>query len=167
MIPLMPMLTVRRLNISDIQRFPFISIWKNRFHNFDISMSIGIGIEPDYSTEYQIYDNIKKHCKENGVTVDPTEMQKVLDYLGSDPHFICDTAARTVYNTPFRGNHALITFVEGLYGVHLSDAQSTAESVGLTLVTQEQRGRTLCLHNGSVTVSVDGDGCIDGIISYG
>jgi len=122
---------------------------------------------PSYWCEHRISSEIRKHCLETGVPVDPVEAQKVLDYIGSEPTFIYDTTLHTTYGTVFRGPHALITFVEGLYGVHIDDAKATAECVGLSITTERERGRELILCEGNITVTLDRDGCVDGIVSYG
>ena len=120
-------------------------------------MQSGFGNRPAYHTEDFISKQIQTHCKEAGIKVNPVEAQKVIDYLGNDPHY--------VYGATFNGNHALISLIKGLQGVHLSEALKTAAALGITLVTN--RRRCLTLWEGHVTVLCDDNGCIEDIIEYG
>lgn len=127
--------------------------------------ALELGPRPCYHVEDFISSQIKKHCKEAGVPVDPAEAQRVIDHLGVDPNYIYDTCLYT--KSYFNADHALIRLIEGLRGVHFADAKHTASALGVTLVTSEERGRCLTLWDNHVTVDLDDDECIVGIEGYG
>lgn len=128
---------------------------------------IELGPRPNYNTEDFISRQIKEHCKASGIPVDPIEAQKVVDYLGNDPNYIYDTSLHTEMRSYFYGDHALIRLIDALHGVYFTDAKETASALGVTLVTREERGVCMTLWENHVTVSLDDDGCIEGIEGYG